>query len=49
VDPNQFRSKSRNCPFAGWRVHGRADLVVVGGVVNFERLSAEPAGRTASH
>lgn len=37
IDPNQFRSKSRNCPFSGWKVRGRADVVVVHGVVKFER------------
>ncbi len=37
IDPEQFRSKSRNCPFAGWKVRGRADDVLVGGVVKFER------------
>jgi dihydroorotase len=33
IDPNTFRSKSRNCPFAGWKVHGRAHAVIVGGAV----------------
>jgi dihydroorotase len=33
IDPNQFRSKSRNCPFAGWTVRGRAHAVIVGGEV----------------
>ena len=37
LDPNQFRSKSRNCPFAGWKVRSRAHLVLVGGVVKFEQ------------
>jgi dihydroorotase len=37
IDPAQFRSKSRNCPFAGWQVRGRADTVLVGGVVKFDR------------
>jgi dihydroorotase len=37
IDPNQFRSKSRNCPFAGWKVRGRAHAVIVGGQVKFER------------
>jgi dihydroorotase len=39
IDPSKFRSKSRNCPFAGWQVRGRADTVLVGGVVHFERDS----------
>jgi dihydroorotase len=33
VDVSRFRSKSRNSPFDGWRVRGRAWAVVVGGVV----------------
>jgi dihydroorotase len=37
IDPHQFRSKSRNCPFAGWKVRGRAQTVIVGGEVKFER------------
>jgi dihydroorotase len=30
-----FHSKSKNCPFDGWTVRGRADLVIVGGEVKF--------------
>jgi dihydroorotase len=37
IDPNKFRSRSRNCPFAGWKVRGRAHAVVVGGTVKLER------------
>ena len=33
IDANQFRSKSRNCPFAGWNVRGRAETVIVDGAV----------------
>jgi dihydroorotase len=33
IDPNQFRSKSRNCPFAGWKVRSRAHAVLVSGEV----------------
>ena len=40
IDPNQFRSKSRNCPYAGWKVRGRAETVLVGGVVKFERAAS---------
>jgi dihydroorotase len=36
IDPTKFRSKSRNCPFAGWKVRGRAEVVLVGGVVKYE-------------
>ena len=35
IDPKQFRSKSRNTPFAGRKVRGRAHLVLVGGEVKF--------------
>jgi dihydroorotase len=45
IDPTQFRSKSRNCPFAGWSVTGRAHTVIVGGVVKY-RLS--DGGRAAT-
>lgn len=37
IDPARFRSKSRNCPFAGWEVRGWADTVLVAGVVKFSR------------
>ncbi len=33
IDPAKFRSKSRNCPYAGWKVRGWAEAVIVGGVV----------------
>ena len=39
IDPKQFRSKSRNCPFAGWQVRGWADTVLVGGAIKFQRNS----------
>ncbi|HEV3261888.1 MAG TPA: dihydroorotase [Gemmataceae bacterium] len=35
IDPSRFQSKSRNCPFAGWKVHGRAHAVIVSGQVKF--------------
>jgi dihydroorotase len=37
IDPRKFRSKSRNCPFGGWKVRGRAQAVIVSGAVRFER------------
>jgi dihydroorotase len=37
IDPNKFRSKSRNCPFAGWKVHGWAHAVIISGQIKFER------------
>jgi len=36
IDVNQFKSKSRNSPFDGWKVKGRATGVIVGGVVKKE-------------
>jgi dihydroorotase len=35
IDPAQFRSKSRNTPFGGWKVRGRAHTVIVAGEVRF--------------
>jgi len=37
IDPTKFRSKSRNTPFGGWEVRGRAHTVIVGGEVRFTR------------
>jgi dihydroorotase len=37
VDPAAFRSKSANTPFAGWELIGRADAVIVGGRVKYQR------------
>jgi dihydroorotase len=31
IDPDAFVGKSRNCPFRGWSVRGKAVLTVVGG------------------
>jgi dihydroorotase len=33
VDPEKFKSLSRNTPFAGWKLKGRAAMTVVGGLV----------------
>jgi dihydroorotase len=35
IDPEQFKSNSRNCPFAGWQVKGRATHTIVGGSVRW--------------
>jgi dihydroorotase len=40
VDPARFLSKSRNTPFAGWTLRGRAALTVVGGVIVY-RLAGQ--------
>ena len=39
VDPAEFRSKSRNTPFGGYRLRGRAETVIVGGKVKLRRES----------
>ncbi|MBV8313782.1 MAG: hypothetical protein JO355_15360, partial [Planctomycetaceae bacterium] len=31
----RFHSKSRNTPFGGWEVRGRAHTVIVGGEVRY--------------
>jgi dihydroorotase len=36
VDANNFASKSRNCPFHGWTLQGRAVMTIVGGKVVWE-------------
>ncbi len=36
VDVGKFASKSRNCPFQGWTLKGRAVMTVVGGKVVWE-------------
>lgn len=35
IDANKFKSKSRNCPFHGWEVKGRAVRTIVGGKTKF--------------
>jgi dihydroorotase len=40
VDPEQFASKSRNCPFTGWELTGRATNAIVGGEVKWELNAA---------
>jgi dihydroorotase len=36
VDANTFASKSRNCPFNGWTLKGKAVMTIVGGRVVWE-------------
>jgi dihydroorotase len=35
IDVNKFRSKSRNCPYHGWRVKGRVEKTIVSGEIRF--------------
>ncbi len=41
VDPSAFASKSRNTPFAGWDLQGKAVMTIVGGEVRYSELSVE--------
>ena len=36
VDPKRFRSRSRNTPFAGWPLRGRALVTIVGGAIAWD-------------
>ena len=36
IESEHFSGKSRNCPFEGWRVKGRAVLTIVGGDVKWQ-------------
>lgn len=36
VEPSRFKSKSRNTPFGGWTLQGRADTVIVAGKVKHQ-------------
>ena len=51
VDPAEFRSKSTNTPFAGWKLRGRADTVIVGGRIKHQVASdvREHDGRRPMH
>jgi len=44
IDVNEFASKSRNCPFIGWRVTGRAVATIVAGRVRHRRERARVPG-----
>ena len=36
VDVQKFVSKSRNCPYHGWKIKGKVEKTIVGGEVRFE-------------
>lgn len=36
VDTDKFASKSRNCPWNGWKLNARAVMTIVGGQIKFE-------------
>jgi dihydroorotase len=35
VDTGKFRSRSRNCPYHGWKLVGRAIATIVAGQLKF--------------
>ena len=43
IDPNSFFSKSRNTPFGGWKVKGRAAATIVNGRFVFSSIPGVPA------
>lgn len=46
VDVKSFRSKSRNCPFHGWEMKGKAVLTIVGGEIKYNEEGFEgPRGQ----
>ncbi len=49
IDANEFKSKSRNCPFHGWKVKGRARMVFVGGRCVLGGESLTHADRSRGH
>ncbi|MEN6465158.1 MAG: dihydroorotase [Syntrophaceae bacterium] len=38
VDASAFKSKSRNCPFNGWDLKGKAVLTIVGGEIKYNDI-----------
>ena len=48
ADPSKFRSRSANCPYGGWELHGRVTHTIVAGEVKFalaeEAEVAAPGG-----
>ena len=40
INADLFFSKSRNTPFNGWQVRGKALLTVVGGRIVFDKLTS---------
>ena len=36
IEPARFHSKSRNCPFKGWRIRGKVVIVIADGEIKYE-------------
>lgn len=47
IDVNSFRSKARNCPFHGWRLHGVPMVTIVSGRIKFDRRG-NPRGEVSA-
>lgn len=41
INPDTFRSRGRNCPFAGWSAQGRAIATIVGGRLRYHLQGME--------
>jgi dihydroorotase len=41
IDIDKFVSKSRNCPYHGWKIKGKVEKTIVGGEVRFETQTPE--------
>jgi len=37
IDVNKFRSKSKNCPYHGWKVRGKVEKTIVQGEIRYEQ------------
>jgi dihydroorotase len=48
IDPKVFRSRSRNTPFGGWEVRGRAVAAIVNGEVRYTLAGSKMASATAA-
>jgi dihydroorotase len=44
IDVHQFKSKSRNCPFHGWKVTSKAVTTIVAGETKYEEPSVSSVG-----
>ncbi|MBI2083028.1 MAG: dihydroorotase [Deltaproteobacteria bacterium] len=41
IDASKFRSKSRNCPFDGWKLKGKVHQTIVGGKVVYDKGTSD--------
>ncbi|MBN1787888.1 MAG: dihydroorotase [Sedimentisphaerales bacterium] len=43
VDVNKFRSKSKNCPYDGWKLAGKVEYTIVGGEIRYSSRKQDSA------